>query len=385
MYSTDRESRRGGSEFALCVCICYCLVLFLLFVVLPTTIVVTLSKSNDASNPAQNDDRPNAARFSPGDSRIISYGSTFFCAAVRFQSTNNVGFVLQPITDTPPRLTDRHNFTINALVSSRSTMYWNYYLHQNSNFATKICTRQSSSGDWVFLLVKGRSNFLSWIRNPASGYGFARDHFLITDFSCSRGVDRHYSFRVGTDDADEYFLVYYNRYSSNVQLEVTISVERFEYALSSNQLTSYCLDGSGTCLLHLQLGSSHQTLMVVEIPSNVNWEEGVDIDWHCETPRTWAYIVVVLGPISVVTVATVIACVCLIKKRRRRLQSTDANEPGVQVQAMKETQNSDPLNGEQDLTAIPPPSYAASLAYPLPTDEDKSSPPSYIECTTNNV
>ena len=165
-----------------------------------------------------------------------------------------------------------------------------------------------------------------------------------------------------------------------------MSVEQFEYALSSYSQPvvrgdcSTVLGSSRLCRLDVPLGSNYRALVAVDIPNNVNWEEYVEIDWHCES-RAWAYVVVVLGSIAVITVAIVIICTCVWRIKKRHCQKTvQANEP-----ATEESHNIDPLNGEQDLTAIPPPSYAASLAYPLPTDEDKSSPPSYIECTTNNV
>ena len=322
-----------------------------------------------------------AALYSPGSTRIISYGSSFFCGAIRLQSNSTLGLTLQLIDDTRPPLT-RNEFTIKR--SSRTTVYWSYYLYHLSAVTFEYCTRQHSDGDWVFLMIRGRSSFQSWMRSPDSAFDDNDDITAssITNDPCFGEFTRNARFNFL--DENEYFFVFYNRNNTDVELNITISVDRFEYAISSYPQPVDCstvVRSSQLCRLNVPIGSNYRrALVAVDIPNNVNWEEYIEIDWHCES-RAWAYIVVVLGSIAVIIVAIVIICTCVWRIKKRHCQKTvQANEP-----ATEESDNIDPLNGEQDLTAIPPPSYTASLAYPLPTDEDKSSPPSYIECTTNNV
>ena len=327
-----------------------------------------------------------AALYSPGSTRIISYGSSFFCGAIRLQSNSTLGLTLHLIDDTPP-LIDSHNFTINHM--SRTTVYRSYYLYPGSSVKMEDCLRTRQyiapgySAEWFLLEIRGRSNFQAWMRSPDSAFDENSDIRASGITEQCFGPYSSYG-RATYSYENEYFFVYYNRNNSDVEVNVTLSVEPYEYALNSYTPPvargdcSTVVGSSRLCKVNVPLGSNYRALVAVDIPNNVNWEEYVDIDWHCES-RAWAYIVVVLGSIAVITVAIVIICTCVWWIKKRHCQKTvQANE-----QAMKESHN--PLNGEQDLTAIPPPSYAASLAYPLPTDEDKSSPPSYIECTTNFV
>ena len=387
MYSNRNEyGSRGNSNskrfrhVLSCGCVCCCLILVLIVIVIVAGIANRGQSDGRRVMRTASDAARNAALYSPGSTRIISYGSSFFCGAIWLQSNSTLGLTLYLIDDTPP-LAVSHNFTINR--SSGTTVYWSYYLYPGSSIEIEHCLRTSefnSNGDWVFLIIRGRSNFQSWMRSPDSNFD---DNRAITANSVTnRCFGRHRSYGLYTFHYEnEYFFVLYNN-NSDVEVNIRMSVEQFEYALSSypqpvaRSDCSTVLGSSRLCRLDVPLGSNYRALVAVDIPNNVNWEEYVDIDWHCES-RAWAYIVVVLGYIAVITVAIVIICTCVWWIKKRHCQKT--------VQATEESHNIDLLNGEQDLTAIPPPSYAASLAYPLPTDEDKSSPPSYIECTTNNV
>ena len=134
------------------------------------------------------------------------------------------------------------------------------------------------------------------------------------------------------------------------------------------------------CRLGIPLDSSSRALITVDIPDGVNWEEKYQIVLSCQA-RAWAFVVVILGCIVVIVIAMMITCACARWIKKRYYQKAVRSE----AQELTEPRDIDPLNGEQDLTAVPPPSYATSLAYPPPTDNDKSSPPSYAECITNNV
>ena len=86
--------------------------------------------------------------FSPGDTRLISYGPSFFCAGVTLvDRSNRTDSTVYLVTETPP-LTDQNNFTFNSSINLADNIYnyWNYYLYPNSNFSTAVqCTRSKLS------------------------------------------------------------------------------------------------------------------------------------------------------------------------------------------------------------------------------------------------
>ena len=80
--------------------------------------------------------------FSPGDTRIMSFGS-FFCDEITLgDNSTRTEATAYLITDAPP-LTLKNSFTISSALSLRfagrqSYHYWNYYLYPGSNFTTSL-------------------------------------------------------------------------------------------------------------------------------------------------------------------------------------------------------------------------------------------------------
>ena len=145
---------------------------------------------------------------------------------------------------------------------------------------------------------------------------------------------------------------------------------------------------------------------------NPDWEESVDLSLHC-IARGWAYAAVVLVPIASIIgciAVLVICCCCWLKTTSKRTVETDSSETetpsnlatntrtfssnlesGLPAAEPQDDANPDPLDGAQDLTAIPPPTYGASLAYPSPTvnppqiDDNLSAPPPYPQYKSTSV
>ena len=362
--------------------------------------------------------------FSPGDTRLISYGPSFFCAGITLvDRSNSTDSTVYLVTETPP-LTDQNNFTFNSSINLADNIYnyWNYYLYPNSNFSTAVCTRPNSASG-TFYLIRGRGNFQKWIDDPSTDEAIA--FFSITSITCSVENSRRFSFQVEFED--EYYFVYYNNRGRNtlpfLRLDITISVDRFQYSTSDLESVANCSAPTiGECSLTVPYGSNYRALIVTDIPDNPDWEENVEVSLHCSN-RAWAFAVVVLVPIFAVVgcvAAAVLGCVCWAKWDSvknccsGRIQSSSWSPTptfGLTRQGQQPTSSAyptqptnsfprggfpepqgdppatDPLDGKQDLTTIPPPTYGASLAYPPivnPPKVDDQLPPPYSEFTTNS-
>ena len=258
--------------------------------------------------------KPIPSFYSPGDTRLVSY-SSFFCAGVTLkENSSSTGAFLYLITETPP-LDDCNNFTISSTMALKDNEYnyWNYYLYPNSNFSTEVCS-SSSGTDGKLYIVKGKDNFKLWISSHSNDLAVAV--FSISTVLCSTIV-QPYTYHISEED--EYYFIYYNLPGNNIilQLNVTVSFERFEYSTANLTSQANCsITIAGECSLTVPYGSTYSALIVTDVPENVDWGENVDVTWSCAN-RGWAYAVVILVPI--VTVAGVIALciICCCRCRRR--------------------------------------------------------------------
>ena len=406
----------GGTNAVLSLLSCICVIVIMVVIAVP--VGITQNRPPDVPT-----------FYSPGDSRILSYGSTFFCAGITLTDRSaRVDSTLYLISDAPP-LTDQNNFTFTSSLTLADNIYqyWNYYLYPNSNFTTELCTRPNSTGG-VFYLIKGRSTFQSWISGPTTD--LALGFFSIANFPCS-GPKHQFWFPVETED--EYYFVYYNHARGDsrlpfLRLNLTISIDRFQYSTSTlNSVANCSTSTTGKCSLTVPYGSNYRALIVTDIPDSPDWEENVKINLHC-IARGWAYAVVVLVPIVSVVgciAALVVCCYCWLKSilkedpSEHEAPSNHSNtgtsslesglpaaepqdesglpaaepqdESGLPAAEPQDDTTLDPLNGEQGLTAIPPPTYGASLAYHSPTanspqiNDNLPPPPPYPNYKSTSV
>ena len=398
------EDSEGDILLKFCLSLICCIVVIVVFV-LVIVLPITFARRSGSST----ESRP--VLYTPGDSRIVSY-SPFFCAGITLTDRSvRTGSSLYLIRETPP-LTDRNEFTIRKSsigLTSDTYIYWNYYLYPNSNVTIEVCTTHARSASGTFYIIRGRGNFQSWVNDPSTDkvLGSFRIHL-----QCS--IMKH-RFSFNAEVEDEYYFVFYKKdggiiYSRGItygfQFSVIISVERFQYStsdLDEDESVANCsVPSVGECTLTVPYGSDYRALIVTDVPDNVNWEENVEVNWHCVS-RGWAVAVVVLVPlltIAGVIGAVIAGIVCYIKRESvkdcfsGRMPSSQHVFPLTQVQPSHpaSTSSSSPmggfpepdqeepnlLKGEQELTAIPPPTYKTSLAYP---PVDSNLPPPYHECT----
>ena len=265
--------------------------------------------------------KPIPSFYSPGDTRLVSY-SSFFCAGVTLKdNSSRTGASLYLITETPA-LNDCNNFTINSTMALKDNEYyfWNYYLYPNSNFSSEVCSPPPGA-DGKLYIVKGTANFSAWISSPSSDFAVAV--FSIGTALCSTIVQQ-YTYHV--IEEDEYYFVYYNLPGNNIilQLNVTVSFERFEYSTADLASQANCsITSAGKCSVVVPYGSSYSALIVTDIPENVDWGENVDVTWSCAN-RGWAYAVVILVPIATIVGFVTLCIIVLCCRCRRRSYSYEA-------------------------------------------------------------
>ena len=344
--------------------------------------------------------------YSPGDTRIVPF-SPFFCNELTLEDrSNRTGATLYLITDTPP-LTDKNSFTIDLgtpiFLSDNVFFYLTYYLYPNSSLTTFF--RVGAYSDRCsFYLIKGRSNFSQWINNPSTDLAVQSATTECSGLPSSALV----SFYIRAED--DYYFVYHNYHgraachftnSGSVLIDVSISVSRILYNTSGLTTAPRCSAIAGEhCSLNVPAAdSNYRALIVTDLPNSPDsvWEENIDISLHCSSNRAWAYVVVVLVPSLIIigvciTIVILLGCVCWRKRdslraccsqSHRTTQSTTTEEapPTSTVQfELQETQSDctkpqvdqrnkttpatdDTLN-DGHLTAVPPPSYKASMDYP---------------------
>ena len=362
----------NGEDCNCCDCDCDCSccakrkgICIPLAVLLPATIVFIFLCNIilPVSFGALRQGKASSSLFSPGDTRIVSYGSSSFCAGITLtdQSTS-VGSTLYLIADTPP-LTDQNNFTIinNELtIGDNNYRYWNYYLYPNSGFTAELCTLPNSAGG-VFYLIKGTARFEKWMDKPTTD--LAVGFFSIGSLPCSEPNHR-FSFRARFED--EYYLVYYNNnHYTNLpflRLNLSISFNRFQYSTDDLDSVANCsVDTTGECTLTVPYGSDYRALIVTDIPDNPDWEENVDVGWHC-VERGWAFAVVVLVPITVAAMiigTIVLAITYCIVAGKLCCRNRDTPPPTIDLEKVDTSKNE-------------------------PVDETKSSPPVEVPATSED-
>lgn len=276
--------------------------LFLVFILIIAVIVTAMNVFNSSAS----------ALYSPGDTRLVSYNS-FLCASITLRdNSSRTAASIYLITETPP-LTDRNNFTIDSTVtlSDKEYYYWNYFLYPNSNFSTEVCSHSPGS-DGMFYITKGSAdNFVS----PVAKFSINK--------VCS--VVQRFSYQIY--DEDDYYFVYYKSSWNGVplQLDVTLSFERFEYSTSDLASQAKCsITSAGECTVTVPYDSKYKALIVTNTSENVDWEENVDVSWSC-TYRSWAYAVVILLFI-VVPVVLIVCFIIIILCCRRILNRRSAYE-----------------------------------------------------------
>ena len=180
MFSNTRNEpgSRRSPKCVLCVYLTVCLLfllLILIFITVTVAIIVGTATGRQPTDPGRSgpttitDSGRSAALYSPGDTRLVSYGNSFFCEAISLQSNSTLGIKLQLIETDEAFLSDKHSFNITH--STRTTVYWSYYLYPESKVRISHCTHLANyDRNWTLIEIRGRNTFLAWMRSPNSTF-----------------------------------------------------------------------------------------------------------------------------------------------------------------------------------------------------------------------
>ena len=370
-----------------------------LFVVICIMVAIVFGITEDtrsAQGGTADEDPSVGLTLSPGATRDVSFGNSFFCNEVTLEA-NRTGATVYLITATPPLIQNGFTRNIGESISARSFRAWNYHLFPGTNLTTLLYIHRPPS-EGRFFLYKGHY----------------REGRRINTFSisCTEGYTRRYSITIR--DEDDYYLVYSGisgfsltrcTNQSYSDFRLNISASWFVHSTAGLTNAPQCSVASGRrCSLDVPADSNYRALIVNDLPTNrSDLSQNIDVRLRCSSTRGWAYAVVVLVPLLLVvgviitTVILVVCCCCCWRKRdslratccrRRNTQSTTTREviTVVQMQSILMECSMAALqpvtdDGQQeerhhdgDLTAAPPPSYKDSLSYPA---QNTDLPPSY--------
>ena len=279
-----------------CSCLCCCIAAF---IVVPPVVIGVLgwNRNNIATN-----------FFSPGDSRLISF-SSFFCDGVDVQIDSVATGATLFLVDTVPPLSDTNNFNLTDMrtLGAGKFRFWQYYLYSSSNISVSVCSNILVDVH----IVQGNSNANGWARSP--GRQQAKLFHRVT-----KKCPQQQGFSYTVEEEDQYYIIFHNSLSRRkVRYNLELSIERFKYDIESGNHSRICYAPPGKqCSVDISYGTGSQlSLVVTDIPMNVDWGENVDVKTSCNR-RDWAYAVVILPNILVVTTIVVLIATYLIYYRK---------------------------------------------------------------------
>lgn len=238
--------------------------------------------------------------YSSGDSRLHSF-SSFFCDAATLNIDNTTSASLHLI-DTTPQLAyqDDVSFVYNGELQPKAFRYWQYHLYPNSTIEMLTCSFDYAVDTY---LIKGNEDADYWSQYQNSAlteiYRFG-----------SPGRCRRFFHRV--PEEDDYYLIVLNRnLSFTATFGTQITIERYEYVPPMMSPSCRAPPG-GSCSMNIPYSTSNQDFLVItSIPSNVDWEQGVQVQVNCAR-RDWAYALVILLPLLIILVLVVSLIVCIV-------------------------------------------------------------------------
>ena len=257
--------------------------------------------------------------YAPGDTRIHSF-SSFFCSSLQVSVPELPSSALASVylLRNDPSLTDTNvvNFTSSFSLSENDYEYWHFYLYPGSNISYSGCVSSSSTGSaYTFYIIKGTGNFNNWKNDPSTSRSVS--HSYVTSKCDSSSNTVSYSIR----DEDHYYLAYSYVGDYSVSGRQSLNIERFEYSAPNNSLYSCQLSGSDTCKLSVSFSSStNKALVIMPIPSNVDWDSTTyNVIFKC-SPQAAGYAIITLAPFGLLAliIAAAIGLACYFRMKKKQ-------------------------------------------------------------------
>lgn len=298
--------------------------------------------------------RSSERQYTPGDTRLVTVDSTF-CSGVKVSGSNVLLEATLYALSRPPALTSWNNFTLqesSVSVPFQGYVYYQFYLHRGSKVNGSNCI--SSGSSLQLLIIKGTSEFNSWVDHPSSSR--ALRSYTISQTCPSANLN--FDFQATADDY--YFFVYYNSLRSSTSGTVDLQFFRTQYTVNPSDVVHSChYDGVVSCSISTKAGATY----MLAVDGGQSGLETSEFSVDC-IANGGIIAVIVLIPLLVlaliVGVIIVVACYCRHKYARKVAASTtsaSAVDPIVQP-AQPETPSAAAV---VSVTTNAPPAYNPSF------------------------
>jgi hypothetical protein len=258
--------------------------------------------------------------FAPGDTRIISYSSTF-CDGLSVYGDDQAKLYL---LDKKPSLSGPvNNFSADFpyAVGANSFNYYYYYLYPGSKMNLTYCMDNPGT-KLTFALIKGKSNWDYW--KDDGDVSHTMELIVVTNLCSS---PEYFDFTLTSEDT--YYFVFDNTGYSSIDMTATLTLNRTEYLPDSVSAYDSCYTDIFSCSLSVPYGSNYVALLEVYDDEASSGDENLYYTWSC-SPRVWIYVLIVVLPlIFVVVTMTLVLIICIILVRKRSQKY--ANLPTVAV------------------------------------------------------
>ena len=256
--------------------------------------------------------------FAPGDTRIVSYSSSF-CEGLAL--TGDADATLYLLEEKPPLSgpTNRLTATPPRVIPADTYKYLYYYIHPHSEASLTYCISDGSSGKSLSInIIKGSDNFNEWKDDGDPSH--TKTHFTINNL-CSSGTESKHWDTSYFASGDTYYFAFDNLDISHaVDWQATLQLNRTEYLPQS--VEDSCTISGDSCSVSIPLHSDYVAMVKVS-NDTAGPEDNVSIIWSCN-PRVWLYLIVVLVPLIFVVSVMVLVCVACVFYARHRSQKYSA-------------------------------------------------------------
>ena len=316
--------------------------------------------------------RSSERQYTPGDTRLVSVDSSF-CSGASVRGTNRVLEATFYALSRSPALTSWNNFTLNessVSVPFSGYVHYQFYLHRGSTANTRSCLASSPVSSLQLLIIKGTSNFNSWVNRPSTSRP-------LHSYTISQTCPSSNTFDFQPTAGDYYFFVYYNSArSTSARVTVSLQFYRTQYTVNPSDVLSSChYDGVGSCSISTASGATYLLAVSNDQPPSQDGDFSVDC-----IANGGIIAVIVLIPLFVlallVAVIIVVACYCRYKHAKKAAASApptaaSATDPMVQPAQPEAPGTATVVN----VTTTAPPSY--NPGYPTAPPPYSAVTPSY--------
>ena len=230
-----------------CACFWIWLVVFLVIVAIAVGVYFGSSSSSRSAND-----------FTPGATRIMPSVDSTFCSRISLSGSNPSLLATLYSLSSRPILNGWNNFTLQetASVPFIGHAFYQFFMRKGSTANGTSCIPTSSSvSSLQLLIIRGKSNFDSWVNSRRSS--LALNRFTI---SARCPVTNSFTFTATTDDY--FYFVYYNSFAFSGSVTVNLQFHRKEYTVDQSAIINSCLYGGSSCSIPTSAGATY--LLVVD-------------------------------------------------------------------------------------------------------------------------